>query len=310
MDVITAILPIFIIIAIGWGAKKRGAITPEFLGPANKLVYFLSIPAMIFNSIAKSSFHEQFDGAVFALTLLAVAIVYFIAYGISRIIKMEPVRAGVFILCSSHGNVGYIGLPVAYYYLGEAHLGKVAILTGLLMILHNLFSVFFLQLHDTDDKQLFSVKALAGNLMKNPVIISATAGMAVSILGISIPLLISKCLSILAGLAPPMALLLIGASLSMQLMKVNLLPTLETVSVKLLLLPMIGLILFNLFGLSPDEYIPGLILLCPPTATIAYVLSKEMHGDSDFAVAAISSGTLFSSVTIMIWLAAVSSFVR
>lgn len=305
MDVITAILPIFIIIAIGWGAKQRGAITPEFLGPANKLVYFLSIPAMIFSSIAKSSLHEQFDGAVFALTLLAVVIVYFVAYAISRIKKIEPARAGVFILCSSHGNVGYIGLPIAYYYLGEANLGKVAILTGLLMILQNLLSVLFLQLHDTDDKQLFSIKTLAGNLIKNPVIISASAGMVVSILGISIPVLISKCLNILAGLAPPMALLLIGASVSMQLIKTYLLPTLGTISVKLLLLPMIGLILFNVFDLSPDEYIPGLILLCPPAATITYVLSKEMQGDSDFAVAAISSGTLFSSVTIMLWLAAV-----
>jgi predicted permease len=55
-----------------------------------------------------------------------------------------------------------------------------------------------------------------------------------------------------------------------------------------------------------EDYLPALILLCTPTATISYVMAKEMHGDADFAVATISASTLFSSVTFMIWLAGVS----
>jgi predicted permease len=48
--------------------------------------------------------------------------------------------------------------------------------------------------------------------------------------------------------------------------------------------------------------LPGLILLASPTATISYVMAKEMKGDADFAVAAISISTLLSAVTFTAWL--------
>lgn len=306
MDVITTILPIFLIITLGWGARKKGFITPEFLEPANKLVYFLSIPAMIFSSIAKTSFHEQFDGKVLSLTLFAVAIIYFTAYIISRLMEMMPDRAGAYIQCSGQGNVGYIGLPIAFYYLGESGLAKAGIIVGFLMILQNILSVVSLQLHDVSGNQLPGIKSLMAKLLGNPVIIGAMSGIMVSILEIPIPQVIVRSLDILGGLAPPMALLLIGASLSIKLMRTYMRPTFGAVVLKLLLLPMIGMLFFSLFNLVADDYLPALILLCSPTATVTYVMTREMHSDANFAVATISTSTLFSSITIMIWLTAVS----
>jgi hypothetical protein len=47
-----------------------------------------------------------------------------------------------------------------------------------------------------------------------------------------------------------------------------------------------------------SDYLPAVILLlASPTATIAYVMAREMGADSDFAVAAISATTLFSAFT-------------
>lgn len=306
MEVIITIIPIFIIIILGWGARKKGFITPEFLVPANRLVYYLSIPAMIFSAIAKSSFHEQFNAKALFLTLFAAAGIYTMAYVVTRIVKMDPARAGAFIQSSGHGNVGYIGLPIAFYYLGETALAKAGIIAGFLMILQNLLSVVALQLHDTSGKCRPGLKPLAVKLMGNPVIIGAMAGIVVSALEIPIPRVMSRSLDILGGLAPPMALLLIGASLSMNLVRKYLRPTLGAVVLKLILLPAGGVLLFSLFHLGPENYLPGLILLCSPTATIAYVMAREMHGDADFAVATISASTLFSSITFMLWLAGVS----
>jgi len=129
------------------------------------------------------------------------------------------------------------------------------------------------------------------------------AGIAVSALAIPMPKVILRCLDILGGLAPPTALLLIGASLSLQLIRTYQRPALGAVFLKLVLLPAIGLLLFNIFHLRPDDYLPAMILLCSPTATVAYVMAREMHGDADFAVATISASTLFSSITFMLWLA-------
>lgn len=306
MEVIITIIPIFIIIILGWSARKRGFITPEFLVPANRLVYYLSIPAMIFSAIVKSSFHEQFDGHVLILTLFAAAGIYTTAYLITRMAKMAPARAAAFIQSSGHGNIGYIGLPIAFYFLGEAALAKAGIIAGFLMILQNLLSVVALQWHDISGRSRPGIKSLIGKLLGNPVIIGAMTGIVVSYFQIPVPRVIGRSLDILGGLAPPMALLLIGASLSVKLMRQFLRPTLGASVLKLCLLPAAGLLLFHLFNLTTEEYLPALILLCSPTATIAYVMAREMHADADFAVAAITASTLFSSITFMIWLAGVS----
>jgi malate permease and related proteins len=70
----------------------------------------------------------------------------------------------------------------------------------------------------------------------------------------------------------------------------------------LLILPALGLTLFLFFDQAPQDYLPALILLASPTATVAYVMAREMGADSDFAVAAISATTVLSAVTFSFWL--------
>jgi hypothetical protein len=55
MYIVSTIIPIFAVIILGWFARWRGFIPPEFLGPANRLVYYLAIPAMIFRGIPRDS---------------------------------------------------------------------------------------------------------------------------------------------------------------------------------------------------------------------------------------------------------------
>ena len=74
MDIVATIIPIFAVIILGWFASARGFIPPEFLGPANRLVYYLAIPAMIFNAISKGSLSTQFDVTVILITLLSGAL--------------------------------------------------------------------------------------------------------------------------------------------------------------------------------------------------------------------------------------------
>ena len=77
-----------------------------------------------------------------------------------------------------------------------------------------------------------------------------------------------------------------------------------------LVLPAIGLSLYLLFELPAPDYLPGLILLATPTATVAYVMAKEMKGDTELAVAAISASTLLSAITFTFWLSLVGAAAR
>jgi predicted permease len=72
MNVIVTIVPIFVIILLGWLARVYGFMRPEFLQLANRLVFYLAILAMVFRSISKTSLSGQFDGMVVVLSMLAV----------------------------------------------------------------------------------------------------------------------------------------------------------------------------------------------------------------------------------------------
>jgi len=305
MEVVITIIPIFAIIFLGWGSRKMGFITPEFLEPANRLVYYLSIPALVFSSIARVPFHERFDGTVLAVTLVSVTIVYALALFLAGIFRMTPARAGVFVQSSGHGNVGYIGLPTAYYYLGNDGLATVGIICGFLMVVQNLLSILVLQMHDHSDTRIHGVKPVIMKLLGNPVIIGAMAGILVSAAGIAIPAVFNRTLDILGGLAPPMSLLLIGASLSIRLMRRHLRPAMGAVALKLLVLPALAVAVFMILHVETTVFLPALILLCSPTATIVYVMAHGMHGDTDFAVASISASTLISSITFIAWLSVI-----
>ena len=60
--------------------------------------------------------------------------------------------------------------------------------------------------------------------------------------------------------------------------------------------------LFRYLAIPADRYLPALILLASPTATLTYVMAEEMRGDPNFAVAAISACTLLSSASFVLWL--------
>ena len=302
MTIIATIIPIFAVIAIGWILHRKGLIPVVFMNPANTLVFYLAIPAMIFNAISKASLKTYFDLSVLFITLVSVLAGFGVSCVLGLQMKIKGRKLGTFIQTSFHGNLGYVGLAVAYYYLGREGFVRAGIITGFMMILQNLLAVFALVSFSNvppENRRRFS---MLRNILVNPVILSAMAGILCSLSGLHIPIVIERSLEILSGMAPPLALLIIGASLSFGLIRLHCRTVLSAGAVKLLILPGIGFVLYKVFGLSSQEYLPGLILLASPTATISYIMAKEMKGDPDVAVAAISAVTLLSCLTFILWL--------
>ena len=170
------------------------------------------------------------------------------------------------------------------------------------MILQNLLAVVALQFNSDDTSTSKNKRDVVLRILGNPVILSALAGILFSATGLKLPLVVSRSLDILSGLALPMALILIGASLSFKLIQLRMFRILSSSFLKLILLPGLGFILYLLFDINLQDYLPGLILLASPTATLTYVMAKEMNGDTDFAVAALSLCTILSAATFSIWL--------
>jgi predicted permease len=302
MNIATTIIPIFAIIFLGWFARWKGFIPFEFLDPANRLVYYLAIPAMIFHSISKASLKAQFDIKVLFFTLLSVLVIFAVAWGVGLVGHIGQRKLGTFIQSSFHGNLGYIGLAVAYYSLGNEGFVRAGIIAGFIMILQNFLAVVVLQLNSANILVPENKLRVVMRILGNPVILSAIGGIVFSMTGLRVPLVIDRSLNILSGLALPMALLVIGASLSLELFQLRMRQVFYSNFMKLFLLPGLGFTLYRIFDLAIQNYLPGLILLASPTATITYVMAKEMDGDTDFAVAALSTSTILSAVTFSLWL--------
>lgn len=302
MNIIATIVPIFIVIFLGLVARVNGFISQSFLTQANRLVYFIAIPAMIFSAIAKSTLKTQMNLTVILICFAAVLLAAITAWGMAVTLKVKATAKGTFIQTSFHGNLGYIGLAVAFYYLGDAGFTAAAIIAGFVMILQNVMAVIVLTYHAQDRAGKTGVSDTIKKTMANPVILSALAGITFSLLSIPIPIIIQRALDILKGMALPMALLIIGASLSFEKLKPRFTKVIIASVIKIGLAPAIGYGLFTLFSISPEVFLPGLIMIAAPTATLTYILAGQLGGDPDFAVAAISISTLLSSITYMFWL--------
>ncbi len=301
MLILSTLIPIFVVIFIGFAARRKGFIPADFLGPANRLVFYIAIPAMVFRAIAVTSFHDHFHLAVLGGILGAISLTFILAWlGSGHGRWKGPARA-TFIQSSIHGNLGYIGLAVAYYFLGDTGLAHASILSGFLMIIHNVLSVVGLSVFG-QGRQKKNLGALLRNILINPVILSSGAGILYSVLNIPLPVIVERSLGILGRLALPMALLLIGASLSVQRIWARKGPLLGAALLKLLIMPALGITAFSLGGLAPETYLPGLILLACPSATVIYVIAGELGGDTDLAAAAVSGSTLASALTLALWL--------
>jgi predicted permease len=301
-DILRTILPIFVIILLGWSLRRLDFMKEGFVKPANRLVYYVAIPAMIFREIAEAELVQHFSLVLVATTLVPLILIALLGLILVRGIKLQRYQMGSFLQCSFHGNLGYIGLAVAFYFLGNEGFTRASILAGFVMLLQNFLSVVALSRFNKEPEQKISTLSLARRVLLNPVIISAMAGMAFSLMRLDLPVILDRSLRILSGMALPLALLVIGTSISFEQMRQQIRFTALIGVLKLLLLPASGLILFHLVNLPRMEYLPALILLASPSATISYVMATEMAGDADMATAAISVTTLVSAVTFTLWL--------
>lgn len=302
LHIANTIVPIFAIIALGWAVRNWNFLPAELIGPLNRLVFYLAIPAMIFREVAGASFGAHFHPLLLVGTTVPVLAVFVLASGAGVLVSIPRRDAGTFLQSAFHGNLGYIGLAVAYYFLGKEGFTSASILAAFLMLLQNFLAILGLQLFSLKNEGGYRAGFVVRRVIGNPVILSALAGIAFSLSRLPLPGAVDRSLSILSGMALPLALLVIGSSLSFGLIRSHVKLALSAGLIKLSLLPAIGFAFYRWFGLSTDEFLPGLVLLASPTATVTYVMAGEMHGSPQLASAAVSISTLLSCVSFILWL--------
>jgi len=288
------------VIFLGFMSRRMGFLPDIFISSANRLVYFIAIPLLVYNEISKGTFSESFDLWQIGGTFLAVASVGTAAYLLARILKLAPGRTATFVQTSYHGNLGYVGLAVVFYTLGPEGRGAASVLAGFLILFQNVLSIGMFTFVASGDQKV-DQRAI-GKFLGNPIILATLLGLLSSAIGVRVPHFLERSFDIVGDMALPLALLIIGGSLKTAPGKRIQLVGFSTVF-KLLLLPLTGFLLFRAMGVNPTQAETALILLASPSATVTYVMASEMGGEPELAAAAVTISTIISIVTYTLWIA-------
>ena len=145
MQIYLTIVPIFLLVALGWFARRVGLLTSEFMVPANRLVFYIGIPAMLFVSLAKASLQASIQAQMVLYTMAALVLGSLTSCMAAHRMRIDGATAVSVVQSPFHGNFGNIGFAVVFFYLGEAGLLRAGFLAGFLMILQNTLAVVILQ---------------------------------------------------------------------------------------------------------------------------------------------------------------------
>lgn len=297
MAVIETIAPIFIIIIFGYVLQRQGMLKTEFIQEANRFVFLFSLPVLIFTGIMKSNIKDV--GLINILSVIVPTIaMLFLSFLLAVAMGLRKGTLGSFIQLTFHGNITYIGLAVLYYMLGEEGLKRGSILIGFLILLNNTLAIAVISWASQKHANIW--KSL-GSIARTPLIIATFLAMMFLYFGIPMPDILLKSMGILANIALPMALIIIGASMSLGTIKSSLKLSGIVTFIKLMVLPSLSFLFCYLYSIPPRDALPGVILLATPAATTSFILANQLGGDTDLASGVITLSTLLSPLAFIFW---------
>ncbi len=138
---ITHILPVFSIIGLGYVLMHRHFVGEAFIAAANRLVYYVAVPAMLFHEVARSSFSENFHGGAVLSMLAGLGLITASALLCARFSAKPASFKATFVHSAFHGNLGYMAYAIAFYALGDKFFAQTALLSSFLIIAQNFLAV-------------------------------------------------------------------------------------------------------------------------------------------------------------------------
>lgn len=214
VEIFLRTLPFFVIIGLGYWAGRTRFFTEDATAYLTKFVFYFALSAMLFRFAATLPFAEIFNGRLIIGYLLGTVAVYSLATLVAWLRGLDIPTTAVEAQCAAIGNVGFLGLPMLALLLTEAAIGPVMLILAVDLVVFSSLIVILIN-GGRDGKLTLSTLRLIGvGLLKNPMIVSISAGLIWSALQIPVPSPMYDFLTILGGAATPGALFAIGASLA------------------------------------------------------------------------------------------------
>ena len=294
-----AIVPLFLIIALGFGVKRLGWIGPEDVRRFNKVCFYTFMPVMLFYNIYTSDFSHEVR-LPYALFVVGMALaMILLAFLITLAAEKTPERRGVMIQAAFRSNFVLLGLPIAEELLPNANFGVTALMIAIVVPIYNMMSVVVLEYFRGGKPKLGEV-LLA--VIKNPLIIASVVGLLMKALHITLPDVLVSFAGKMNSAATPLILMLLGASFEVRHIARYKKQLLVCVGLRLLVFPGAILTLAAAVGLRDIEFVTLLAMTAAPIAVNSFNMAQQLGGDSELTGSAVVISTAGSFFTLFLWI--------
>ena len=300
-------LPIFIIIVVGGFLKRAGLLTEGFTSVADKFVFKVALPVQLFRDIAAMDIRADFSGKFVVFCMVATTCMFAATWILGAIFLKDKSMVGAFAQAAARGSAAILGIAFVENIYGDSGMTPMMIVAA--VPLFNIYSVIILTVTSSEGKFNGAlVKKLIKGVVTNPIILGIAAGMVWSLLRLPMPVILSKSVNYLATTATPLALLVLGATFKGKEALSKIGPTIAAAFLKLVAIPAAIFPFAIHMGFRGSELVAIMIMLASPTTVTCYIMAKNMGGDDTLSASVVMTATLFSSVTLTLWVFVMKTF--
>ena len=312
-----AVLPIVLLILLGYWLRQTGFFSGEFVKTGNKLVFNVCLPCMLFVNVYEIEGFGSISWDIVIYSVLMVFVIFLLGLTICLLTTKEPKRRGSICQAVFRSNMAIIGLSLASELGGNDAVAAAAIVSAFTVPVFNILAVFALTMFCSDDsKGKVDFKKIFINIAKNPLIISIALGMVclvirgvqTSLFGEPVFMLkdiqfLYKALSNLKSIASPFALLVLGGQFTFSAVKALWKEIVCGTLGRIILAPLVGIgtaVILSSMGLlscGVSEYPALIALFGSPTAVSSAVMAGQMGADEQLATQLVvwtSIGSIFT----------------
>lgn len=293
MNYAELLAPDFSLILLGFLLCRYTALNRAVWEQAEKLVFFVFFPVLLFHSIVKSPLDLSATSGLImgGLTLAAsgIAMTYVLPYlpwlG-ARIDRREHAA------CAQIGFRfnSFIALAMAERLAGPEGLLLIAVLIGVCVPIFNMAAIWPMARHSQTN--------FGRELVHNPFIIATVSGLLANLLGFHIPNWLEPSVSRIGAGSLALGLMAAGAGMRLGSMKEAKALSVAVLLIKHMLLPLVALFLSHALGLSKAQTLVLLAFSALPTAPTAYVLAARMGYNGPLVAGLVTLSTLMGLLSL------------
>lgn len=302
VQALTGYVTIGVLILVGVVCGHFGVLTTQHQRMLSKTALLVASPALMVMLMSRADLSHVFARSVYASygAIAGSALVYTVlAFAVFR-----PDLAGRTIgtLLSCYSNAGNIGIPVAMYALGDATWAAPILLVQV-AVMQPIGLAVLDYCKARDNGARIPLLGLLSLPLRNPLTVGCLTGLALNLLGLTVPRLIATPLDMLAGMAVPSMLLALGISLRLEPRPSRNAESAESATViglKCLVQPGIAYLLGRALGLPGEAVRAVTILAALPPAQNVHVIATRYGVRELFARDAVFRATMVSAVVILV----------